>query len=59
MAWFLITELGVAVIPPSELCTLEKQKVAQGWMRSTCCKGDGVLETAKERLRGFRRYIKE
>lgn len=59
MAWFLIMELGVAAIPPSEFYTREREKVAEDWMRFAVCKEDAVLETAKERLRGLRRYIEE
>ncbi|KAF7512052.1 hypothetical protein GJ744_002765 [Endocarpon pusillum] len=59
MAWFLIMELGVAAIPPSEFYTPEREKVAEDWMRFAVCKEDAVLETAKERLRGLRRYIEE
>ncbi|ERF74234.1 hypothetical protein EPUS_03424 [Endocarpon pusillum Z07020] len=59
MAWFLIMELGVAAIPPSEFYTQAREKVAEDWMRFAVCKEDAVLETAKERLRGLRRYIEE
>ena len=54
----MIMELGVAAIPPSDFYTDEKAALAEDWMRFAVCKEDEVLETAKERLRGLRRYIK-
>jgi kynurenine aminotransferase len=59
MAWFLIMELGVAAIPPSEFYTPGRVGMAEDWLRFAVCKEDGVLEMAKERLRGLRRYIEE
>ena len=57
MAWFLIMELGVAAIPPTEFYTEANQKLAEDWMRFAVCKNDDVLETAKERLRGLKNYM--
>lgn len=58
MAWFLIImEFGVAAIPPSEFYVEEKAAFAEDWMRFAVCKEDAVLEMAKERLRGLKRYI--
>ena len=57
MSWFLIMELGVAAIPPTEFYTDERAHLAEDWMRFAVCKNDDVLETAKERLRGLKKYI--
>ena len=57
MAWFLIMELGVAAIPPTEFYTDERAHLAEDWMRFAVCKNDDVLEDAKERLRGLRKYF--
>lgn len=57
MAWFLIMEVGVAAIPPTEFYTEANTKLAEDWMRFAVCKEDGVLETAKERLRGLKTYM--
>lgn len=59
LAWFLIQELGVAAIPPTEFYTEQNAHVAEDYMRFAVCKPDDVLEGAKERLRGLRKYIKE
>jgi kynurenine aminotransferase len=59
VAWFLIMELGVAAIPPSEFYTPARAAVAEDWMRFAVCKEDEVLEEAKVRLRGLRRFIRE
>ena len=57
MAWFLIMEIGVAAIPPTEFYTDERAHLAEDYMRFAVCKNDDVLETAKERLRGLKKYI--
>lgn len=57
LAWFLIQELGVAAIPPSEFYSPENQHIGAQWMRFAVCKPDSVLEAAKERLRGLKAYI--
>jgi kynurenine aminotransferase len=57
MVWFLITELGVAAIPPTEFYTDERAGFAEDWVRFAVCKEDTVLEMAKERLRGLTRYM--
>ncbi|KAF2130763.1 PLP-dependent transferase [Dothidotthia symphoricarpi CBS 119687] len=59
LSWFLIKELGVAAIPPTEFFTPENAHIVQDWLRFAVCKDDGVLETAMERLRGLRKYIQE
>lgn len=57
MAWFLIMELGVAAIPPTEFYTDERAHLAEDYMRFAVCKNDDILETAKERLRGLKKYM--
>lgn len=58
LAWFLIQEVGVAAIPPTEFYTDPNTWIAEDYMRFAVCKEDEVLETAKERLRGLKKYIK-
>lgn len=57
LAWFLIQEVGVAAIPPTEFYTDENAHIAEDYLRFAVCKNDDVLETAKERLRGLKKYI--
>ena len=57
LCWFLITELGVACIPPSEFYSPPNQRRAQDYLRFAVCKNDDVLDNAKERLRGLKKYI--
>ncbi|MCJ1338373.1 hypothetical protein MMC09_003660 [Bachmanniomyces sp. S44760] len=57
LAWFLIMELGVAAIPPTEFYTPSNAHLAGNWLRFAVCKDDDVLEGAKVRLRGLGRYI--
>ncbi|KAK0704837.1 pyridoxal phosphate-dependent transferase [Lasiosphaeris hirsuta] len=57
LAWFLIQELGVAAIPPSEFYTDANAHIVEDYLRFAVCKPDEVLEDAKERLRGLKKYI--
>ncbi|RDW75558.1 class I and II aminotransferase [Coleophoma crateriformis] len=57
LCWFLIQEVGVAAIPPTEFYTDENAHIGADWMRFAVCKEDDVLEQAKERLRGLKKYI--
>lgn len=59
LAWFLIQELGVAAIPPTEFYTEENALIAEDYLRFAVCKTDDILESAKERLRGLKKFIKE
>ncbi|KAK4991292.1 arylformamidase [Elasticomyces elasticus] len=59
LSWFLIKELGVAAIPPTEFFTDANAHIVEDWLRFAVCKNDEVLEDAKERLRGLRKYIRE
>ncbi|KAK8093648.1 aminotransferase class I and II [Apiospora hydei] len=58
LAWFMIQEIGVAAIPPTEFYTDANAWIAEDYMRFAVCKEDDVLEAAKERLRGLKKYIK-
>lgn len=58
LMWFLIMEIGVAAIPPTEFFTTANEHLVKDWLRFAVCKNDDVLETAKERLRGLKKYIK-
>ena len=57
LSWFLIMEAGVAAIPPSEFMTEGKKELIEDWLRFAVCKDDEVLETAKERLRGLKKFM--
>lgn len=57
LAWFLIQELGVAAIPPTEFYTEQNAHLAENYIRFAVCKEDFVLEDAKERLRGLKKYM--
>lgn len=57
LCWFLIMEVGVAAIPPTEFYTEANAHVVQDYLRFAVCKEDEVLERAKERLRGLRQYM--
>ncbi|KAI9665688.1 MAG: hypothetical protein M1821_003622 [Bathelium mastoideum] len=59
LAWFLIMEIGVAAIPPTEFFTPENAHIVEDYMRFAVCKNDDVLETAKVRLRELNRYLQE
>jgi kynurenine aminotransferase len=59
LSWFLIMEIGVAAIPPTEFCTDENAHLVEDYLRFAVCKEDDVLESAKERLRGLKKYIKQ
>lgn len=58
LAWFLIQEVGVAAIPPTEFYTDENAHMAEDYLRFAVCKEDSVLEEAKSRLRGLKKYMK-
>lgn len=57
LSWFLIKELGIAAIPPTEFFTDANAHIVEDWLRFAVCKDDAVLEKAKERLRGLKKYI--
>lgn len=57
LAWFLIMELGLAAIPPTEFYTEANTHIAEDWIRFAVCKPDNVLDDAKERLRGLKKHM--
>jgi kynurenine aminotransferase len=57
LAWFMIQEIGVAAIPPTEFYTDANTWIAEDYMRFAVCKEDEVLEAAKDRIRGLKKYI--
>lgn len=57
LAWFLIQEIGLAAIPPTEFNTDSNAHLAEDYLRFAICKNDDVLDMAKERLRGLRVYM--
>ncbi|PHH79028.1 hypothetical protein CDD80_5742 [Ophiocordyceps camponoti-rufipedis] len=57
LVWFLIQEVGVAAIPPTEFYTAENARAAEDYVRFAVCKEDWMLERAMERLRGLKKYI--
>jgi kynurenine aminotransferase len=59
LAWFLIQEVGVAAIPPTEFYTEANAPIVEDYLRFAVCKPDDVLDLAKERLRGLKKYIQE
>ena len=59
LAWFLIQEVGVAAIPPTEFYTDANAHLAEDYIRFAVCKEDSVLEEAKNRLRGLKKYMTE
>jgi kynurenine aminotransferase len=59
LAWFLIQELGVASIPPTEFYTDQNAHIVADYLRFAVCKPDDVLEEAKARLRGLKKYMQK
>ncbi|PHH59288.1 hypothetical protein CDD81_3412 [Ophiocordyceps australis] len=57
LAWFLIYEVGVAAIPPTEFYTPQNAHLAEDYIRFAVCKEDHVLDEAKKRLMGLKRYM--
>ncbi|KAL8822289.1 MAG: hypothetical protein Q9191_006975 [Dirinaria sp. TL-2023a] len=57
VAWFLIMEMGVAAIPPTEFYTKANAHMAEDYLRFAVCQTDEMLEKAKDRLRGLQKYL--
>ncbi|KAK7518453.1 pyridoxal phosphate-dependent transferase [Phyllosticta citriasiana] len=57
LCWFLIQEIGVAAIPPTEFFTDKNAHIAEDWLRFAVCKNDDVLEQAQDRLRALKKYL--
>lgn len=54
---WLINEIGVVAIPPTEFYIKEHEKAAENLLRFAVCKDDEYLEKAVERLRLLKQYI--
>lgn len=54
---WLINELGVVAIPPTEFYIKEHEKAAENLLRFAVCKDDQYLEKAVERLRLLKNYL--
>ena len=57
LAWFLIQEVFFNDTATTEIYTDPNAWIAEDYMRFAVCKEDHVLDEAKERLRGLKRYI--
>lgn len=57
LSWFLIMEFGLAAVPPTEFYTQQNAHLAENYLRFAVCKNDDVLDAAKERLKGLRKYL--
>lgn len=56
-AYWLINELGVVTIPPTEFYIKEHEHLAENLLRFALCKDDEVLEKAVVRLRELKKFI--
>ncbi|CAI4540460.1 ASN_HP2_G0028050.mRNA.1.CDS.1 [Saccharomyces cerevisiae] len=54
---WLINELGVVAIPPTEFYIKEHEKAAENLLRFAVCKDDAYLENAVERLKLLKDYL--
>lgn len=57
LCWFLIQEIGVAAIPPSEFYSDDNAHIGEDFLRFAFCKEDEVLEMGKQRLLRLKSYI--
>lgn len=57
LAYWLIKEIGVVGIPPTEFYTKENEKIAETLLRFAVCKDDDYLREAVEKLRGLKKFI--
>ncbi|SCU87023.1 LADA_0E01530g1_1 [Lachancea dasiensis] len=57
ISYWLINELGVVAIPPTEFYIPEHEKAAENLLRFAVCKSDEYLEGAVERLKLLKDYI--
>lgn len=57
IAYWLLQELGVVAIPPTEFYIKEHEHVAENLLRFAVCKDDEILEKAVERLRLLKNYL--
>ncbi|KAB5577462.1 kynurenine aminotransferase [Coniochaeta sp. 2T2.1] len=57
LAWFVMYEVGVAAIPPSEFYSSERAHLAQDYLRFSVCKTESELDEAQKRLRLLKKYM--
>lgn len=57
LAYWLIKEIGVVAIPPTEFYTKKNAHLAENYLRFAVCKDDEILEAAVERLKGLTKFI--
>lgn len=57
LAYWLIQELGVVSIPPTEFTTRESAPMFENYLRFAFCKDDAMLVHASNRLRGLAKFI--
>lgn len=59
LAYWLIKEIGVVGIPPTEFVRSSEKKgnPLENTLRFAVCKDDSMLEEAVERLRGLKKYL--
>ncbi|KAK7733270.1 arylformamidase [Diaporthe eres] len=55
--YFLVQELGIAAVPPTEFYIDKHAHMVHDYLRFAVCKNDDVLEDAKERLRGLKKFM--
>ncbi|SCV03745.1 LAMI_0H10616g1_1 [Lachancea mirantina] len=57
ISYWLINELGVVAIPPTEFYIKEHEKAAENLLRFAVCKSDDYLQKAVERLRLLKDHL--
>lgn len=57
LCWFLLMEVGVASIPPTEFYSDKYAHIGESFLRFAVSKDDDVLAEAKMRLRGLQKYV--
>lgn len=57
ISYWLMNELGVVAIPPTEFYIKEHEKAAENLLRFALCKDDEYLEKTVERLRLLKEYL--
>ncbi|KAL3232722.1 putative kynurenine--oxoglutarate transaminase BNA3 [Nakaseomyces bracarensis] len=57
IAYWLINEIGIVAIPPTEFYIAEHEKVAENLLRFAVCKEDDYLEKAAERFKDLKPYL--
>ncbi|GMM57424.1 kynurenine--oxoglutarate transaminase [Maudiozyma humilis] len=57
ISYWLMNELGVVAIPPTEFYIKEHEKSAENLLRFALCKDDEYLEKTVERLRLLKNYL--